>query len=226
MRKIAIVLALALVLGGALAMSAQANILNPFTNTIMPNELTNPDFTPDGTGWNTSANVTFNGTQAVFGSGTGYIYQIVDDQYDAAGNVREGWLDNGIGKHFDFSSHFDTGQNATIELELFYYPDNNAKPNFDPKNTGDWVTAGIRSVVLNPGNLFNEADMSVQIDGFQPRWVTAMFTATPTGTPNTFNLNSLDLEAYCKPVPVPASALLLGSGLLGLVGFRFRKNRA
>ena len=48
------------------------------------------------------------------------------------------------------------------------------------------------------------------------------------------HLNSNDLIAFdwfklcanVEPVPVPPTAILLGSGLLGLVGLRFRRNRA
>ena len=36
----------------------------------------------------------------------------------------------------------------------------------------------------------------------------------------------IDFEYEFGVVPVPPSAILLGSGLLGLVGFRFRRNRA
>jgi len=36
----------------------------------------------------------------------------------------------------------------------------------------------------------------------------------------------IDNLEFCRPVPVPPTALLLGSGLLGLVGFRFRRKRA
>jgi hypothetical protein len=45
-----------------------------------------------------------------------------------------------------------------------------------------------------------------------------------TGTTNTWGMDQIAFCSDLKPVPVPPTALLLGSGLLGLVGLRFRRN--
>ena len=47
-----------------------------------------------------------------------------------------------------------------------------------------------------------------------------------TGSGDFIAFDWFKLCANVEPVPVPPSAILLGTGLLGLVGFRFRKNRA
>lgn len=214
MKRVAIIMTLALVLAGAFALSAQANIINPLTGKIVPNELLNPDFKEYGAHWTTSGTVTFTGNAALLSGEVASLIQVVDD------STSEGWIPTGIGKHINFSAHFDKGQIADIELEAWYYPSNpGTQPIFD--GGLGWVSFGSRSLNLVAGNMFDEIDMSAQINGFQPRWIAVEFEADHII--GSFTLNQLDLETYCK-IPVPPSLVLLGSGLLGLVGLRFRRN--
>jgi hypothetical protein len=72
----------------------------------------------------------------------------------------------------------------------------------------------IRSLVLTPAQIA-AANAAGQ--------VIINFDHTPSGDFIAFDW--FRLCANVEPVPVPPTAIMLGSGLLGLVGLRFRKNR-
>jgi hypothetical protein len=201
MKKIT-VLSMVLLLMGMVAV-AQANIINPYTLQPLNNLL-------DGV--------------------------VVDENpffYLVDNMESDGWLANGSGKYFHFAANFDPGQEGFLVLGLAYFSrntdtlpplpiiDGNGLQNSNNNGHGEWVGLGARVIGLNEGNLIDSIDMSAQITGFQPRW-DAVFVLSNSG----FIVNSLDLETYCKPTPIPGSLLLLGSGILGLVGIGFRRKSA
>lgn len=73
----------------------------------------------------------------------------------------------------------------------------------------------IRAFVLNPAQIAAANAAGELIVNFDH-----------TGSTDFIAFDWFKLCANIEPVPVPPTAILLGSGLLGLVGLRFRKNRA
>lgn len=203
MKKIALIMTMALVLCGALAMSAQAFITNPFNPDVpLNNLLADGDFSE-----NTFA-------------------AVVDN------SLSTGWLPDGIGKHIDLRVFFEPGQDFYVETFLWVYLTNPETAPLPPTVDSDpnWV---FLRAAQGYTKLADEFSLDVQLT-FQPRWEYVAFEAFPQiddgeiltslvdGVDGHF-IYTLDLETYCKPVPVPPTAILLGSGLLGLVGFRLRR---
>jgi len=85
----------------------------------------------------------------------------------------------------------------------------------DPSTFNDGFQASaIRAFVLNPAQIA-AANLAGQLE----------VNFDHTGSNDFIAFDWFKLCANIEPVPVPPTAILLGSGLLGLVGLRFRRNR-
>jgi hypothetical protein len=213
MRKLAIIMAMALVLCGALAMSAQASFTLDF-NIISPS---------NGTGTFAGGANPFIGTDIAVLNVVG-----LDTPLNAGVTIpiTNGLLNFATGNFIGVSGpefEFGTGGSFTI--------------------TGSGVTLLQGSFIKNaagegpelepgaPGPLFSADYVDVKNSRL------AAFFGVPVNETGSINLRfngALDVDGFkltslsgdCTNVPVPPTALLLGSGLLGLVGLRFRKNQA
>jgi hypothetical protein len=96
------------------------------------------------------------------------------------------------------------------------------------------VPMGSTTFVANTGNASGTSDPVVALTDFDLS--RGFFSLGPGAHSLTIEVvqNALGVPGggaaffrvdLCPPVPVPPTAILLGSGLLGLVGLRFRKNR-
>ncbi len=101
-----------------------------------------------------------------------------------------------------------------------------------PFYTGTYIDVSAANISLNAGDLFY-----IAVTGNGTGSVGASktvyngagsLTETVSGTtiPAPPGINSLAFQSYVAPVPVPATAWLLGSGVIGLVGLSRRRRTA
>ncbi|MHB8453984.1 MAG: VPLPA-CTERM sorting domain-containing protein [Acidiferrobacterales bacterium] len=94
-----------------------------------------------------------------------------------------------------------------------------------PLGSGAWQPVDCSTLGCT-GHTFTDGNAMFTWDGIYGDAYSLNYAATvPGGDPSGFvsTLYYLHLEGVVKPVPLPAAIWLLGSGLLGLVGFAKRK---
>jgi hypothetical protein len=146
---------------------------------------------------------------------TCYIYQVIDEsQYS-------GWNQLGTGKLWSFNATHDQFQaDSSVRFDLYYYPSNpTGQPAFDPTNPTGWTNFLDHTFYTDEYGLYQAQGT---INNFQPQWV-AVVIQMATGTNENAHTvaDNVDFEGKC--VPLPGAALLLGSGLVGLAGWRLRR---
>ena len=231
MRKLTVLLAI-LALGLFVAMPAWA-----------VNEITNPSFDPGLNDWSVSANhasldgypTISDGTNHVYIAGLaghasseveGSIYQIIDE------SAFEGWNAAGTYKTWTASVAYRVFGAAGGEVYAFYNSSlsDTAPVLPDPDDNAALAAAGWTALFrtdFEPGSAdWATYENSGTVEGFQPRYVAFVLegiVAAGDAANNYVEFDNVSFEGQCHAaVPVPPSALLFGSGLLGLVGFRFR----
>jgi choice-of-anchor C domain-containing protein len=116
---------------------------------------------------------------------------------------------------------FDTILNQQYEVKFWMA----GNPAGDP----DIKTQNVAAAAAN-------ANFTFDLNGYDlvnMGWVEKSFLFTATGTSTTLTFTSLDNTAYgpaldnvsVNAIPIPPSALLMGSGLLGLVGLGWRRRQ-
>jgi hypothetical protein len=223
MRKIAIIMAMALVLCGAVALSAQAfvldfNVTSPSNGTGTYAGGANPfiganikvlNIVGIDTPLNQGVSVPiFNGVLAFT---TGNFVKIDGTEYDfgAGGSITVNGaiptVTGNVTSHLLMSGSFIP--NAAGEV-----------PELEPGTPGPLFSADFTDTKYNPLlAYFGIPDNPTLFGSINLRFNGAL-------NPDGFSLTSLSGDV--TNVPVPPSALLFGSGLLGLVGFRFRRHLA
>jgi hypothetical protein len=140
---------------------------------------------------------------------SGSILQIIDE------TAYSGWDPLGTAKLWSFNATHDIfGTDGTEHFALYYFPSNpTAQPAFDPTI---WTNFLDRTFHIGEEGLLQAQGI---INDFQPRWVGVFIqmTSGPDSGAHTV-VDNIDFEGKC--VPLPGAALLLGSGLLGLAGWR------
>jgi hypothetical protein len=232
MKKITILLSI-------LALAFMAASAFAYTTPLpagLTNEVTNGDFqTGNFNGWTNDSVTGYDGFTigggyfAQSSASTGYqesvMYQIIDESQH---NV---WLQNGTGKDWWFTFRVKTSTYNPSEAYVFYYNSNpSVQPAFGgPDNPGDgWVRLYYSNALPSTGE-FVTVETNGQILGFQPQWIAVAFEGLSYTSENgsTYQVKFDDVGFYgqCQ-VPLPPSVLLLGSGLLGLGGYAWRRRRS
>jgi hypothetical protein len=119
-----------------------------------------------------------------------------------------------------------TGQNQGVNAAGLGLP--NATPSFGGSNLdGPAAVDGIDFSLLGIGGIASGTGVSADITG-NPL-INNSVTFTFTGAPDTFDIDSVQFyygTSNVPQVPIPPTALLLGSGLLGIVGLGWRRRRS
>ncbi len=236
MRKLTVLL---MVLASALLVAAPA--LAGYEYPLPPglaNEVTNGTFeTGNFTGW---INNNFLGTLIPghtfftvvgdnsnhYAQSVGYVkessmYQIIDE------SQFNGWNANGTSKNWWFQFAYKSTDSAIAEAAAFYYRGVSATaPAFGGIDTPGpgWEP------LYNNTSLANEACCTTvyacdTIDDFQPQWIAIGFEGIGTSS-GAAAFDNIAFYGECEStfiIPVPPSVVLLGSGLLSLAIFRFKR---
>ncbi len=156
----------------------------------------------------------FAGTYGTNGPASGSIYQVIDE------TAYSGWNPLGTAKLWSFQGGYDNTSLDSVRFALYYYPSNPATaPAFNPTNPTGWTNFLDHTII---GDATGTYQTQGTIDNFQPRWV-AVLIQTDAVNQAFALVDNIDFEGQC--VPLPPTAWLLGSSLLGLAGWRrFRKS--
>jgi hypothetical protein len=224
MRKLLIILAMALVLGGAFAMAAQAQpffdfqiehpqfVANQVTYDGLGGSLVGTDIVVESV--NVSGAPLNNGLYPI----TDGVLNFTSGAFSSAGALT--WIFDGGGSialngNIALNPLFDIDMSGTFTGGVV------TAQNSDPDTTHSIIadfndTKGIDWLTLfgiTDPNFFGDMNLSFA-------------TATAISPGDAINSSVTDIGAVHNTVPVPPAVWLFGSGLLGLAGLRFRRNRA
>jgi hypothetical protein len=161
------------------------------------------------------------------------IYQIVDVSKLSNGSQNPNWLTGGTSENYTLSFDYSRPDSSVAKFALYYWNSTLAVPTSvsNPNNPDShWAQViGFTTLPKTTDDLLPPIypyTTSGTIDGSQPQYFLVILEGEAGCYPG---FDNVDLSTVCPPtgiIPVPPSALLLGSGLLGLAGLGWRKRRA
>ena len=165
----------------------------------------------------------FNNAYTPYTTTEAVVYQICDASSGG------GWIPGGTAESYNFSFMYLRPQSTNIAEYGIWYSTNATAPAFGgPDNPGSGWTLISQSTALAVTGYGNYTTFSASgtLAGIQPQWFAVAFEGSTDPTYTSYaSFTRVDLTTQCvSSVPMPPSALLMGSGLMGLLGWRrFRK---
>jgi hypothetical protein len=216
----------------------------PPASAVLNNIVTNGDFeaSPDHlVNWSQAAQTGGRGAFTSSSSGSNDFAVSASSSYESEmwqvinAATSTGWIPGGTAQTYNFSMQYvrqGTFFEATAaEYGLWYFDSNPVSApafgtNADTPNAGWHLLSG--NTDLDHTNSFQTVTASGTIAGFQPQWFAVTLEGQTLWDTDRTEFDNISLTTQCTPssaVPIPPTALLLGSGLLGLVGLGWRRKK-